>query len=68
VKCFACGASAVLIGRPYLYGLAVSGPDGVRNVVHILRTELESAMALTGRTRLAEIDRSALWKSRDYSS
>jgi 4-hydroxymandelate oxidase len=62
------GASAVLIGRPYLYGLGVAGADGVRDVVNILRTELEVAMALTGRTRLAEIDRSIFWKSRDYSS
>jgi len=62
------GASAVLIGRPYLYGLAVGGPEGVRDVVRILRSELEAAMALTGRIRLAEIDRSIFWKSRDYSS
>lgn len=68
LKGLAYGASAVLIGRPYLYGLSVSGPDGVRDVVHILRTELEAAMAMTGRTRLAEIDRSVFWKSRDYSS
>jgi 4-hydroxymandelate oxidase len=62
------GASAVLIGRPYLYGLSVAGADGVRDVVNILRSELEAAMALTGRTRLSEIDRSVFWKSRDYSS
>ena len=62
------GASAVLIGRPYLYGLGVAGADGVRDVVNILRTELEAAMAMTGRTRLDEIDRSIFWKSRDYSS
>jgi 4-hydroxymandelate oxidase len=62
------GASAVLIGRPYLYGLGVAGADGVSDVVNILRTELEAAMAMTGRTRLAEIDRSIFWKSRDYSS
>jgi 4-hydroxymandelate oxidase len=62
------GASAVLIGRPYLYGLAVAGPDGIRDVVQILRTELEGAMALTGRTRLDDIDRSIFWKSPDYSS
>jgi 4-hydroxymandelate oxidase len=62
------GATAVLIGRPYLYGLGVAGPDGVRDVVHILRAELEAAMAMTGRTSLAEIDRSIFWKSRDYSS
>jgi 4-hydroxymandelate oxidase len=62
------GANAVLIGRPYLYGLGVAGTDGVRNVVNILKSELEAAMALTGRTRLGEVDRSIFWKSRDYSS
>jgi 4-hydroxymandelate oxidase len=62
------GAAAVLIGRPYLYGLAVAGADGIRDVVQILRTEFESAMALTGRTRLDEIDRSIFWKSPDYTS
>jgi 4-hydroxymandelate oxidase len=62
------GASAVLIGRPYLYGLSVAGADGVRDVVNILRTELEGAMAMTGRTRLDQIDRSIFWKSHDYSS
>ena len=62
------GASAVLIGRPYLYGLSVAGADGVADVVNILRSELEVAMAMTGRTRLDQIDRSIFWKSRDYSS
>jgi len=56
------GASAVLIGRPYLYGLGVAGADGVRNVIDILRTEFEAAMALTGRTSIAAIDRSVLWQ------
>jgi len=68
LKGLAYGASAVLIGRPYIYGLSVAGADGVRNVVEILRSELEGAMAMTGRTRLDEIDRSVFWKSRDYSS
>jgi len=68
LKGLAYGASAVLIGRPYLYGLSVAGAEGVRDVVQILRTELEGAMAMTGRTRLAEIDRSVFWKSKDYSS
>jgi 4-hydroxymandelate oxidase len=67
LKALAHGATAVMIGRPYLYGLSVGGADGVRNVVNILRTELEAAMAVTGRTRLSEIDRSVFWKSRDYS-
>jgi 4-hydroxymandelate oxidase len=61
LKGLANGATAVLIGRPYLYGLAVAGSDGVRHVVEILRTELEAAMALTGRTSIGAIDRGVLW-------
>ena len=62
LKAIAFGASAVLIGRPYLYGLAVGGADGVARVVNILRREFEMAMALTGRTSVAQIDRSVIWK------
>ncbi len=61
LKALARGADAVLIGRPYLYGLAVDGSDGVRHIVDILRRELEAAMALTGRTTIARIDRTVLW-------
>jgi 4-hydroxymandelate oxidase len=68
LKGLAYGASAVLIGRPYLYGLSVAGADGVRDVVRILRSELEGAMAMTGRTRLDDIDRSVLWNAPDYST
>jgi 4-hydroxymandelate oxidase len=58
IKALALGATAVAVGRPYLYGLALSGADGVRGVVNILRNELEMAMALTGRLTIATIDRS----------
>ena len=61
LKALALGARAVLIGRPYLYGLAAAGQEGVTSVVNILRREFEMAMALTGRTNLASIDRSVLW-------
>jgi 4-hydroxymandelate oxidase len=61
LKALASGASAVLVGRPYLYGLAVGGPAGVQRVIEILRTELEQAMALTGRVTLGAIDASVLW-------
>lgn len=60
VKARALGATAVLIGRPYCFGLAVGGAAGVQRVVEILRGELEMAMALMGRRSLAEIDRSAI--------
>lgn len=64
LKALACGAKAVLIGRPYLHGLAVAGAPGVARVVGLLREELEQAMALTGRPTLAAIDRSVLWEQR----
>jgi 4-hydroxymandelate oxidase len=61
LKALALGANAVLIGRPYLYGLGAGGEAGVTKVVNILRREFEMAMALTGRTSIAGIDRSVLW-------
>ena len=63
LKALANGASAVLVGRPYLYGLGVAWSDGVRHVIEILRTEFEAAMALTGRISIGAIDRSVLWPS-----
>ena len=63
LKALALGAKAVLIGRPYLYGLACSGASGVARVIEILKTELMMAMALTGRTAIDQIDRTVLWKA-----
>ena len=57
-------ARAVFIGRPYIYGLAAGGEQGVARVINILRGELEMAMALSGRPTLASIDRSVLWDQR----
>lgn len=48
LKAMALGADAVLLGRPYLYGLANAGAVGVAHVLRLLRDELEIAMALTG--------------------
>lgn len=62
LKALALGANAVLIGRPYLYGLAVDGSAGVTRVISILRRELEMAMAVCGRTSIAEIDSTVLWR------
>ena len=58
----ALGARAVLIGRPYAYGLAAGGAEGVERVIRIIREEFERAMALTGRRSIAEIDSSVLWQ------
>lgn len=58
LKALALGARAVLIGRPALWGLAVNGADGVHQILEILREELSTAMALSGRPTIASIDRS----------
>ncbi len=55
LKALALGAKAVLIGRPYIFGLAAAGAIGVSHVVRILRAELEIAMALTGCATLEAI-------------
>jgi 4-hydroxymandelate oxidase len=64
LKALALGAKAVLIGRPYLWGLAVNGDAGVQRVVELLRTEFEAALALCGLTRLSQINRDVLWPGR----
>jgi 4-hydroxymandelate oxidase len=61
VKALAFGATAVQIGRPYLWGLGLAGPVGVTRVVEILRREFEMAMMLCGRPSLRSIDRSVIW-------
>ncbi len=61
LKALALGATAVMVGRPYMHGLAAAGAVGVAHVLHILRTELEVAMALTGCTTLADIRRDVLF-------
>ena len=55
LKAIACGADAVLIGRPVLWGLAVGGESGVRHILEILRSELDLAMALSGCRDISEI-------------
>jgi 4-hydroxymandelate oxidase len=63
LKALALGAAAVLIGRPVCFGLAVAGAEGVHHVISILRTEFETAMALSGRPTIKSIDRSVLWSA-----
>ena len=55
MKALALGARAVLIGRPYLWGLGVGGEAGVRDVLDILRREIVLAMALAGCPGVAQI-------------
>lgn len=51
----ALGATAVGIGRPHVYGLALAGADGVSAVLRNLRAELDLQLALTGCTSLADL-------------
>jgi isopentenyl diphosphate isomerase/L-lactate dehydrogenase-like FMN-dependent dehydrogenase len=60
VKALCLGATAVCIGRPYLYGLAAGGPAGARHVIEILREELCRCLTLMGVGRLSELSRSSL--------
>lgn len=53
----ALGASAVLVGRPTIWGLAADGEAGVAHVLEILRADFENAMALTGCRTVEEIGR-----------
>lgn len=62
LKAIARGAAAALIGRAYLFGLAVDGAAGVTRVVNVLQREFEMAMALSGRASIREIDRTVLWE------
>jgi 4-hydroxymandelate oxidase len=58
LKALALGAKAVLIGRPVLWGLAVSGETGVADIINLLKEELTTAMALSGCASLEDIDSS----------
>jgi isopentenyl diphosphate isomerase/L-lactate dehydrogenase-like FMN-dependent dehydrogenase len=58
LKALALGARAVLVGRPVLWGLAVGGAAGARDVLEILIGEFDLALALAGAPRAAGLDRS----------
>ena len=57
LKALALGARAVLIGRPYLWALAVGGQSCIEHMLGLLRDELDLDMALAGRPTIASIDR-----------
>ncbi|MDT9664921.1 lactate 2-monooxygenase [Rhodococcus qingshengii] len=60
VKALSLGASAVGLGRPFVWGLAAGGEAGVRDVVAHLLAEVELTMALSGIADVADLDRSVL--------
>ena len=54
-RALAVGARAVLIGRPYLYGLAVAGQGGVERILDVLATELRDTLTLLGLADVSEL-------------
>jgi L-lactate dehydrogenase (cytochrome) len=60
VKALALGARAVLLGRPWVWGLALAGEDGVRHVLRSFLADLDLTLGLAGRSSVAGLDRSAL--------
>jgi L-lactate dehydrogenase (cytochrome) len=55
VKALALGARAVLVGRPYVWGLGVAGEAGVRQVLRSLLAEVDLTMGLSGLTALDQV-------------
>ncbi|MDQ1418705.1 MAG: lactate 2-monooxygenase [Acidimicrobiaceae bacterium] len=60
VKAIALGAQAVLLGRPYVYGLAIGGAEGVGHVLRCLLAEFDLTVALSGHASLKTLDRGVL--------
>jgi L-lactate dehydrogenase (cytochrome) len=61
VKMVALGARAVLVGRPWAWAVAARGEAGVRHVLEVMKADMDTALALTGHTSIADVDRSALY-------
>ena len=55
LKALAVGATAVLVGRPYVYGLAVGGEAGAREVLQNLLADFDLALGLSGCASLADV-------------
>jgi len=60
VKALALGAHAVLIARPYMWGLTLGGQEGVEHVIRSLLADLELTMGLSGKPTIKDLDRSML--------
>jgi lactate 2-monooxygenase len=56
VKAMALGANAVLVGRPYVYALAVGGDDGVAALIQQLAAETDLTLALMGASSISDLD------------
>jgi lactate 2-monooxygenase len=56
-KALALGATAICVGRPYVYGLALAGEQGVREVIQNLMADFELTMGLSGCSKISDITR-----------
>lgn len=65
LKAIALGAKAVLLGRPYVYGLTVAGEVGVKQVINNLIADLDLTMALSGCKSISKIDEALLGMQKD---
>ncbi|KAG9676913.1 FMN-dependent alpha-hydroxy acid dehydrogenase, partial [Aureobasidium melanogenum] len=65
IKAIALGAKCVLVGRPYVYGLAIGGEDGVKHVLRSLWGDALLNMHLGGQRDLSEVNRDMLIKEDD---
>ena len=52
-----------MIGRPWVWAVAARGERGVRHILTVMQADMDTALALTGNTSLASVDRSALYHS-----
>jgi L-lactate dehydrogenase (cytochrome) len=66
LKAVALGASGVMIGRAFVYGLGAMGEAGVTKALTVIQKELETSMALCGETRLSGLGRHNLLLPRDF--
>jgi L-lactate dehydrogenase (cytochrome) len=63
VKMIALGARAVLVGRAWAWAVAAGGESGVRHMLDVLRADIDTALGLTGRTSIADLDASTLYRT-----
>ncbi|EFW92665.1 FMN-dependent alpha-hydroxy acid dehydrogenase [Haladaptatus paucihalophilus DX253] len=64
-RAVALGADAVLLGRPYIYGLAIAGREGVRGVLRNFLADLDLTLALSGHTSFEDVTRATLRETGD---
>jgi L-lactate dehydrogenase (cytochrome) len=67
VKLMALGAKAVLVGRAWAWAVAAGGQDGVRHMLEVLRADIDTALGLTARSSVADLDSSVLYSPAPFS-